>query len=78
MSPIGEIFSIPENVHFPSIKSQRQTPNLQQHGHAHTTQCTTQDLSVRDIKKFWTQMLEAVQVVHDERIVHSDLNLVNF
>ena len=29
-------------------------------------------------KKFWLQMLEAVQVVHDTRIVHSDLKPANF
>ncbi|CAD7975458.1 unnamed protein product [Amoebophrya sp. A120] len=36
------------------------------------------DLDYPDIKRFWRQMLEAVQVVHDERIVHSDLKPANF
>ena len=40
MSPIREIFSTGENVHFEKIPT-AQTPILRQNGHPHTTQCTT-------------------------------------
>lgn len=36
------------------------------------------DLSLGDIQALWRQMLEAVQVIHDKRIVHSDLKPGNF
>jgi len=36
------------------------------------------DMSLGDIQALWRQMLEAVQVVHTERIVHSDLKPGNF
>mmetsp|Transcript_11901 Transcript_11901/g.27754 ORF Transcript_11901/g.27754 Transcript_11901/m.27754 type:complete len:960 (+) Transcript_11901:58-2937(+) len=35
-------------------------------------------LSLGDIQALWRQMLEAVQVIHAERIVHSDLKPANF
>merc|ERR550532_1726990 len=35
-------------------------------------------MSLGDIQALWRQMLEAVQAVHDERIVHSDLKPSNF
>jgi serine/threonine-protein kinase TTK/MPS1 len=36
------------------------------------------DITIGDIQKLWRQMLEAVQVIHGERIVHSDLKPSNF
>merc|ERR1719379_2478747 len=36
------------------------------------------DLTIGDIQGLWRQMLEAVQVIHDKRIVHSDLKPGNF
>ncbi|CAD7940346.1 unnamed protein product [Amoebophrya sp. A25] len=39
---------------------------------------TEPDLDFPEIRRFWLQMLEAVQVVHEERIVHSDLKPANF
>merc|ERR1719335_643833 len=36
------------------------------------------DISLGDIQKLWRQMLRAVQVIHHERIVHSDLKPGNF
>ncbi|CAE8599475.1 unnamed protein product, partial [Polarella glacialis] len=36
------------------------------------------DLSLGDLQALWRQMLEAVQVIHNERIVHSDLKPGNF
>merc|ERR1719436_1008932 len=35
-------------------------------------------LSLAQIQNLWRQMLEAVQVIHNERIVHSDLKPGNF
>lgn len=35
-------------------------------------------LSLGDLKTLWRQMLEAVHVVHDQKIVHSDLKPMNF
>jgi len=35
-------------------------------------------LSLSQIQQLWRQMLEAVQVIHNERIVHSDLKPGNF
>eukprot|EP00932_Pfiesteria_piscicida_P004280 SRR837773.14185.p1 GENE.SRR837773.14185~~SRR837773.14185.p1 ORF type:complete len:877 (-),score=140.78 SRR837773.14185:197-2509(-) len=36
------------------------------------------ELSLEQIQRLWRQMIEAVQVVHAERIVHSDLKPANF
>lgn len=36
------------------------------------------DLGLADLQKLWREMLEAVQVVHDAKIVHSDLKPANF
>eukprot|EP00913_Durusdinium_trenchii_P020489 g19248.t1 len=36
------------------------------------------DMSIGDVQALWRQMLEAVQVVHQERVVHSDLKPGNF
>ncbi|CAJ1378745.1 unnamed protein product [Effrenium voratum] len=36
------------------------------------------DMSLGDVQALWRQMLEAVQVVHQERVVHSDLKPGNF
>lgn len=36
------------------------------------------DLSLGDIQILWRQILEAVRVIHHERIVHSDLKPANF
>merc|ERR1719409_535366 len=38
----------------------------------------TEPLSVDKIRHYWRQMLEAVQVIHAERIVHGDLKPANF
>eukprot|EP00916_Digyalum_oweni_P005293 GHVL01009276.1.p1 GENE.GHVL01009276.1~~GHVL01009276.1.p1 ORF type:complete len:419 (+),score=76.89 GHVL01009276.1:23-1258(+) len=35
-------------------------------------------LSICEIRTFWKQLLKAVQVIHDERIVHGDLKPDNF
>merc|ERR1719311_1236955 len=35
-------------------------------------------LTLGDIQILWRQILEAVQVIHNERIVHSDLKPANF
>eukprot|EP00933_Yihiella_yeosuensis_P021102 TRINITY_DN16792_c0_g1_i1.p1 TRINITY_DN16792_c0_g1~~TRINITY_DN16792_c0_g1_i1.p1 ORF type:complete len:880 (+),score=208.26 TRINITY_DN16792_c0_g1_i1:67-2640(+) len=37
-----------------------------------------EDLNLGDLQALWRQMLEAVQVIHTERIVHSDLKPGNF
>mmetsp|Transcript_28341 Transcript_28341/g.64113 ORF Transcript_28341/g.64113 Transcript_28341/m.64113 type:complete len:1000 (+) Transcript_28341:72-3071(+) len=36
------------------------------------------DISLGDIQALWRQMLKAVQVIHDKRIVHSDIKPGNF
>jgi len=36
------------------------------------------DFSLGDLQALWRQMVEAVQVIHNERIVHSDLKPANF
>lgn len=36
------------------------------------------EMSLGDVQALWKQMLEAVQVVHQERVVHSDLKPGNF
>eukprot|EP00931_Biecheleriopsis_adriatica_P086418 TRINITY_DN6109_c0_g1_i2.p1 TRINITY_DN6109_c0_g1~~TRINITY_DN6109_c0_g1_i2.p1 ORF type:complete len:809 (+),score=198.39 TRINITY_DN6109_c0_g1_i2:97-2523(+) len=36
------------------------------------------ELTLGDLQALWRQMLEAVQVIHNERIVHSDLKPGNF
>lgn len=36
------------------------------------------DLDYPEIRKYWSQMLKAVHVAHEERIVHSDLKPANF
>merc|ERR1719456_2135108 len=38
----------------------------------------SQHLTLGDIQILWRQILEAVQVIHSERIVHSDLKPANF
>lgn len=38
----------------------------------------TEPMGVDKIRYYWRQMLEAVQVIHDERIVHGDLKPANF
>merc|ERR1719409_535384 len=38
----------------------------------------TEPLSVDKIRHYWRQMLEAVRVIHAERIVHGDLKPANF
>ena len=35
-------------------------------------------LGLNFIRVYWEQMLRAVQVIHDEKIVHSDLKPANF
>lgn len=35
-------------------------------------------LEIDWVKNYWRQMLQAVQVIHDEKIVHSDLKPANF
>lgn len=35
-------------------------------------------LSLNFIRVYWEQMLSAVQAIHDEKIVHSDLKPANF
>ncbi|KAI7816605.1 kinase-like domain-containing protein [Gamsiella multidivaricata] len=37
-----------------------------------------QEFDIHFIGLYWRQMLEAVQVIHDEKIVHSDLKPANF
>eukprot|EP00747_Dinoflagellata_sp_TGD_P163867 gnl/TRDRNA2_/TRDRNA2_183045_c0_seq1.p1 gnl/TRDRNA2_/TRDRNA2_183045_c0~~gnl/TRDRNA2_/TRDRNA2_183045_c0_seq1.p1 ORF type:complete len:906 (+),score=188.47 gnl/TRDRNA2_/TRDRNA2_183045_c0_seq1:276-2720(+) len=39
---------------------------------------TNPDLTLGDIQGLWRQMLESVQVIHERRIVHSDLKPGNF
>ncbi|CAE7383908.1 mph1, partial [Symbiodinium sp. CCMP2456] len=36
------------------------------------------DITLGEVQVLWKQMLEAVQVVHSERVVHSDLKPGNF
>ncbi|KAJ3338750.1 Dual-specificity kinase, spindle pole body (SPB) duplication and spindle checkpoint function [Kappamyces sp. JEL0680] len=39
---------------------------------------TEQPLSINFIRNYWEQMLQAVQAIHDQNIIHSDLKPANF
>jgi len=40
--------------------------------------CANPRLPLRDVQVLWRQMLEAVQVIHETRIIHNDLKPANF
>ncbi len=69
-----ELGEIDLNQLLQSYKSQQQTSA----GHPSSRIHTAAGLEVNFVRLVWQQMLEAVDAMHEQRVVHSDLKPANF